>query len=111
MKARAQHEGYTRAGHKPATLRDSSERLREQYSPKEAAIVPYFYPQLFSYSPLTCVLQMFILPHRRYFSRSVSSPSQSFRKVVWQLPLSERENFCNHRNEGPSIVAKSVTQK
>ena len=30
MRARAQHEGYTRAGHKPATLRDSSERLREQ---------------------------------------------------------------------------------
>ena len=30
MRARAQHEGYTRAGHNPATLRDSSERLREQ---------------------------------------------------------------------------------
>ena len=54
---------------------------------------------------------MFILPHRRYFSRSVSSRSQSFRKVVWQLPLGEREIFCNHRKEGAAIVAKSVTKK
>ena len=60
IKARAQHEGYTRAGYKPATLLESSERLRERCAQKKLQEPHLAVPNYFSYPPLNfCVANVY----------------------------------------------------